>query len=601
MDLTARLRSVSEFVVPWMAAAIPGFAALNRVAVDSVWRDDLPTIRGLGLVALGGCTTLTTVAMQAASLVPLGPLPFRLAVLSAAALSLCSFLIFRLARRLLDTHVAGSALNTPIAAMGALAATLGPGLQGEGTVAGGSTIPLALGIAALLAFTHPTWPQERRHLLSAAAVGALVSENLVSAAVVTVALVVSMLVARDLPKTRRGLIPLGVVAGVAAILLLPALLRPSSPHATLNFGRSLSSFELADIDTLATPTTGLAAWRFEVGTVPLLAAALGLGIGLLRKRTRWLIAPIGLLVAGDALFPASFGAVLTTDLLTPVRAFAIAGVALGFALGVQAIVTTLRDTALPMAKAAAVLVLLFAFTLVAVASERAAFSVDRTEIRGATAYTDEALVKIEPNAMVLARSHPLVWRLLASRVVHGTRPDVIIVPFPLVGRGSVAASVLDAEPSANLLLRDVVLEGRPGEHAVSRVADRRNLYVELDPGWDIRVASHLEADGLWLALAPQPLGRSDRRLAAEQAGQVFDRVRKAAMLDGEVDPATGAVLMNITRQQTVAAAMANDRQATHDLLMKMASLSPEDLFVRAMQQRLDLAKGADIDVSGLVQ
>ena len=80
-------------------------------------------------------------------------------------------------------------------------------------------------------------------------------------------------------------------------------------------------------------------------------------------------------------------------------------------------------------------------------------------MRGATAYVDEALVKLEPNAMVLARSHALVWRLLAARVVGGSRPDVVLVPFPLIGHGTVASSVLAAEPGANMLIRDVALEG----------------------------------------------------------------------------------------------------------------------------------------------
>ena len=601
VDIQARLRSLSELAFPWVAVAVPGFAALNRLAVDSVWRDDLPTIRGLGLVALGGSTTLTTVAMQAASFVPLGPLPFRLAILSALALSVCAWLVFLLARRLLETNVPGSFLNTPLAAIAALSATLGPGLQGEGTVAGGATIPLAAGLLALLVYTHTEWPQPRRHLLTAIALGALLSENLVAAAVVGAAITVALLVQRDWPKTKRGLIPLGACAVVAAVLLLPALLRPFSPHATLNFGRSLFSFELASIDTLAQPTDGLTAWRVEVGTITLVAAVLGVVMGMVRSRTRWLAAPLIILVAADALFPATFGAVLTTDMLTPMRAFAIVAVAVAAGIGVQTLVTTLSDTGLPMAKAAAALVILFDITLVAVTSERAAFSVDRTSMHGATAYVDESLIKLQPNAMVLARSHALVWRLLAARVVGGCRPDVVIVPFPLIGHGTVATSVLAAEPGANMLIRDMALEGSPGEHAVSRIADRRPLYVELDPGWNASIAMHLRADGLWLLLEPQPLGRTDRRLAAEDAGKVVERVSKVASSTQPVDVATEAVLLNMARQQTVAAAMAQDRQATHDLLTRMAAVAPDDLFVRTMQQRLEHATGSNIDVTGLVR
>ena len=261
VDIQARLRSLSDFAAPWVAAVVPGFAALSRLAVDSVWRDDLSTIRGLGLVALGGPTTLTMVGMQLASLLPLGPLPFRLAILSASALSVCAWLIFTLARRLFEAHVPKSFLNAPLAAIAALAATLGPGLQGEGTVAGGATIPLAAGLGTLLAYTHPSWSKPRRHLLASIGLGALLSENLVAAAVVAVALLVAMLMNRDWPKSRRGLIPLGACGLTATALMLPALLRPASPHPSLNFGRSFLVFDLAAIDTVAESTTGLAAWR----------------------------------------------------------------------------------------------------------------------------------------------------------------------------------------------------------------------------------------------------------------------------------------------------------------------------------------------------
>jgi len=601
VDIQALLRRLSEAAFPWVAIAAPGFAALSRLPADSVWRDDLATVRALGLVALGGPTTLSTVAMQAASLIPLGPLPFRLALVSALALSAAAWLIFALTRRVLEVHVRGSFLNTPLAAVTALSATLGPGLQGEGTVAGGATVSLAAGLLGLWIVSHDQWPKHRRHLFTAIVLGALLAENLVTAAVVAGAVVATIVVRKDWPKTRYELLPLAATPLVAGVLMLPALLRPSSPHATLNFGRSLFMFDLASIDTVAEPTTGLEAWQFELGIVPLVLAVLGVVVGLARARTRWLAAPLLVLAAADVFFPATSGGVLTTDLLTPLRAFAIVAVAMAAGLGVQTVVTTLSDTGLPMAKAAAVLVLLFDFTLVAVTSERAAFTVDRRQMHGATAYVDQALTRLDPNAMVLARSHALLWRLLAARVVGGTRPDVVLVPFPLIGHGTVATSVLATEPGANMLIRDVALEGAPGEHAVSRVADRRPLYVELDPAWDDRIAMHLQADGLWLALEPQPLGRSDRRMAAENSGKIIKKVNDVAASSQPPDRATESVLLSMARQQTVAAAMARDRQATHDMLAKMAAVAPDDLFVRAMQQRIEHAEGSSIDVTGLVR
>ena len=601
MQVASRVRRLSEFAVPWLAVAIPAFTAAERVASDSVWRDDLPVVRGLGLAAVGGATTLSTIAMQAASLVPLGPLPFRMALVSVFALSLCAALVFLLARRVLQNHVPDSFLNTPLAGIAALCATLGPGLQGEATVAGGATLPIAAGLFVLWIVTNDDASRVRRHTLAAVALGMLVAESLPAACVVFVAVVASTIVRKDWPQDKRGWIAPGAFLAVAAAMMLPSLLRPSSPHAALNFGHSLSQLDLASIDPLAQYTTGLGAWRMEVGVATLLLAALGGVIGVVRKRTRFVVVSLLVMVAVDVVLPASQGGVLTADLLSSIRGFAIAAVAVCACVGVQTVVTTLCDTGLPMAKAAAVLVLLLDLTLVAVTAERAAYAVDRTSARGASVYTDEALIRLDPNAMVLARSHAIVWRLLAAQIVSGARPDVVVVPLPLVARGNVAVGVLSVEPGASMLLRDMALEGTVGEHAVSRVSDRRHLYVELDPSWNTSIATHLKADGLWLSLEPQPLGRSDRRIAAAEAVKTIDRVAQSAAIAQLSDPATHSMLLAVARQQAVAAAMAKDRQSTGDLLQKMAAIAPDDLFVRALKQRVEYGDGTSIDVLGLIR
>ncbi|MCL2823089.1 MAG: hypothetical protein FWD57_03780 [Polyangiaceae bacterium] len=601
----SRARRISEFAVPWLAVAIPGLTAAQRVASESVWRDDLPIVRGIGLAPIGGASTLTSVAMQAASLVPFGPLTLRMAIISTIALSLCAYLAFAFARRVLETHVPGSFLNAPLAGIGALCATLGPALQGEATVAGGATIPIAAGLLVLLIATNQTWQRERRHTLAAIVLGALVAESIVAAGAVLIAVLACVIVRKDRARDSRAwtqlIIPTIAMTTVAATMMLPSLLRPSSPHAALNFGHSLSQFDLPMVDPVAQPVTGLDAWIAEVGIVTLVIAVLGAVIGLVRTRTRWLVVPLLVVVAVDALLPATKGGVLITDMLTPMRSFAITAVAICACVGVQTVVTTLSDTGLLMAKATAVLVLVFDLALVAVTAERAAFSIDRTATRGATAYTDEALLKLEPNAMVLARSQTVVWRLLAAQVTSGMRPDVVVVPLPIIGRGTVAAGVLAVEPGASMLLRDIALDGTASEHAISRISDRRRVYAELDPSWKETIAIHLRANGLWLSLEPHPLGRSDRRIAAANSAKTVDRVAKTALTGEPSDSATRSVLLSVIRQQAVAAALAKDRQATSDLLAKMSAVAPEDLFVRSLRQRVEHADGSTIDVSGLLR
>ncbi len=600
MALPQRILRLVDEAMRLAAIVLPTIMALGRVSVAPTWRSDLPVLRGLGLVPVGGPSTLSAIAMQLAGLMPLGPLSFRMAVASALALSACAWLIHSLARRVLDAHVPGWFLNGPLASIAALTAALGPAMQGEATVGGGGTIELAASLLVLHAWLREDEVRVRRWTTSALLLGALVSESFVAAGAVLAALVVSAVIKREWLKGREAIYPAVALVLGAGLCILPWVLRPIAPHAWLRLGWSMTSGGLVAIDSEAVRTTALAAWRNEVGVISLGIAVLGLAVGLLRKRTRALMAPMAVFIAADAIFPATSGAVLATDPRVALRMLAISAVAVCVALGVQAVAATLQDMALPMAKAAAVLLVMFNLTLVAMASEQAAFTVDRSEMRGASAWSDEGIEGLDPNAVVLARSHAIVWRVLGQRLLSGMRPDVVLVPFPLVTRGSVAGQVLEAEPNAGLLLRDMAIEGAPGEHAVSRLADRRPVYVELDPRWDARVAEHLAPEALWLRLYPQPLGRSDRKLSMAASAASFAKVLAAARASDPPDKATIAVIMSMLREQVVACGLARDKEAMKEVLARMDTINPDDLFVRAVKLRLDHAQGSEVDVSGLL-
>ncbi len=583
------------------AVLIPAWAALGRTAVDSSWSDDMATVRGLGLVAVGAPAPISTVVLQAASLVPIGPLTWRAAVASALALAACAALLQAFARRLLDAHVPASFLNAPLAAIAALTATLGPALQREATVGAGSTFVMcaALGIALLL--SNRTMPPPSRWSLAAALLALLACENPITAAAIAVASVAVTLSARERPDRSTFLAAAFAFVATAAVGSLPALIRPSATHSWLNLGRSLTTHGLVTIDSVAKATNAVTAWRDDVGSISVALAVVGVVVGLLRKRTRSLVAPAVVLVAADLAFPATSGAVLATDPLMPLRMLAVGAVAIVAALGVQVAATTLIDMGLPMARAGAVLLVMFHLTLVAVASEQSAFTIDRTGFHGASLYADEALVKLEPRSMLLIRSQAIAWRMLSARVVQGARPDVLVVPVTMLHRGSMAARLLAAEPSVASMLRDVAMDGAPKELAVSQLADRRTLYVEVDPQWKTGVTTHLVADGLWLRLSPQPQGASDRKLAIANAQRAFDKMTRAVRVADAVDRATASVVLAAVRQQTVAAAMVGDKKAAQSLVDRIAAFDANDLFVRDMKQRLDHAKGNVIDVTNLLK
>ncbi|WP_437505540.1 hypothetical protein [Sorangium sp. So ce1099] len=617
----------------FLSAALPFGLSLARAASSGQWREDLTAVRDLGLVAVGVGGGLSTALSQALSLLPLGPRTFRTALGSALALALASRVLYEMVRRLLleaarpaplpglslfrrlrggaaepARPVAGPAPGSPggavsprlaavLAAIAVLTAALSPTWQREATVGGGAM--LATCCALVTVALASVCAEQARHAGRAwiglgALLGATFAES-PPAGLAALAAAYAMFIAR------RGLVDraadasdasavagpprrvLGAAAGAgalaAALLLAPLVLRPLAPRAWADIGRALTAGSLAAVDVASARTTALAAWSREIGVVSLLIAAAGMALALLRPRARWLVAPFLALLALDTLLPARAAGVLSADPLTPLRSLAVAAIAVGSALGAHAAVRALLDTRVPFSRSGAVLLVVFQLTLVALTSEEAGFAADRSEQTAAEVWTDEAYGSLDPRSAILVRSPAIAWRVWAARITRGERPDVLVVPIPLLDRGQVAASLLADERKLTPLLRDFALAGEPSEFALSTLADVRPLYVELDPRWSRRLLGHLNVAGIWLEYAPQPLGASDRKLATAQSIVPIRRVLESLSAAAVPDTSTAAVLASTMRGQSNVVSLLGERVVAQSFLERLGELAAEDPFV----------------------
>lgn len=614
-----------------VVAALPFGVALSRAASSGQWRDDLPAVRDLGLVSVGVGGGLSTVAAQALSLVPLGSRTFRASAGSAIALGLAAWLTYRLAARVLRAAMpvpaagrdagaapAPSKLASLLAAVAALTASLSPGWQMEGTIGGGAMWATCAALGAVtvaLEQAGAARSSARAWLLLGALTGAAFAESpaagLCGAAAAAVAVLVPRSSNRVLDHADRLIgallrrteapprpaapspLPHGRALGAAAIaavataalLLAPVALRPLAPRAWADVGRFLSTASVSALDTPAAETGALSAWGREIGLLSLVIALGGAVIALLRPRTRAPVAALLSLVALDTLLPARLGSFLTADPFAALRCMAIAAIAVGSASGVHELTLLLRRVRVPLARPAGVLVVMFHVTLIALTSEEAAVASDRDAMRAAEVWTDEALGALPPRAAVLARSPAIAWRLWAARLVRGERPDVLVVPAPLLGRGRVTTALLSNERATNLLLRDMALAGTPSEHALSALADARPLFVELFPGWPQPLFRHLSVKGMWLEYAPEPRGPSDRKMALASQGATLSRVLRAAAGESQADPSTGAIVAATIHDQAAMLLALGELTTAQVFLSKVTELTPQRGAVTAAPAR----------------
>lgn len=616
----------TERALGLVATALPFALALSRAASSGQWREDVSAVRDVGLVAVGFGGAVSTVVTQALGLLPLGSLAFRAALGSALALALAARLLYGLTLRLLAAADRGhAALRAALAAIATLTAALSPTWQREATVGGGALIAVALTLGALTLGLDALDPDRVKAAANPArgvvALGALAGATLAESppAALALALALAAVVFADrlplgavaillrIPGARTDAAPrahlpprrvLGWAAGVGvavtALLSAPLALRPLAPRAFVDLGRALSSASLAALDLAGPRTTALAAWIAEVGLVSLAIAAFGLGFALLARPTRPFAAALAVLVLLDTLLPARLAGVLAADPLTSLRTLAVAALGLVSAAGVHRAVLALLATRLPMARSGAVLLVVFHLTLVALASEDAAFVADRSAQTGAEEWTDAALGALEPDAAVLVRSHAAAWRLWAARLIRGERPDVLAIPVPLLSRGRVASDLLAADRAFEPLLRDFALTGAPSEFALSKAADARPLHVELDRAWSKRLVSHLTIGGLWLEYAPQPLGPSDRKLALGAATVPLTRLLRSLADASVPDASTAAVVADTLRGHAAVLDVLGEGEAAQAFLDRVGSLMPKDPVGATIAQSSALADAAHL-------
>jgi hypothetical protein len=584
----------------WLAATIALVITLWRISEGAQWRDDLAVVRGLGLVPIGGEGVLSTLLMQLFALVPVGGRLMRASAVSAVGVAVTAALAYELTRRVLEHNARSPLLGAALARAAALMATLSPSWQLEGTIAGGAAVAAALALGTVLLRPDATTVDARTWLACGLLFGLTLMESHAASLVVLGALALQVLSLRELPP-RRGAMLFAIGGGAAAgFCAMLTLLRPLASRAWVDLGYDLVGLGLTAQDLAAERPGALAAWVGELGVVAMALAGLSAIWGLARTRTRWLVVPLVVFVAADAIFPSSRASQLSADPLAPIRLLALVAIAAGVALGVHTVALGLKKVQMPMARPAAVLLVAFDATLLLVTAEDSSYVASRRGQFATAVWTDEALSFLPPRSLVLVRSRAIAWRLWAARVVRGERPDVVVVPVRLLGRGSVARRLVELEPGLADLVRDVAISGRPGEYSLSALADLRPLYVEFDPDWDPRLSEHLVPGPTWMRFSPHALGRSDRERGLESGLESFRRVVAVAGRPTARHEATLAMLRARVHDQVLALAAFGDWESLDQTLEALAVLDAEDPLAAELHRRMAGRRKGRANVAGLL-
>lgn len=578
-----------SFACGWVAGLLPLSLGLWHAADQSTWRGD-----GALLGLLGGPPDVqgafSSWLGQLLQLLPVGSVISRAAILGAAALGVAGVLVFRLTLRLLQANGPAPRLNPLLSLCAAVTTSCCLPWLSEGTVLGGQALAGALALGALtVALDLPgggTTFSPARIVLSSALITAAALESLWAAAPVGLALLVVLWQRGRLPRAKDAALFAGTATTLSAAALAPVVFAATSaPWQHLSPQRAAqllgdsrlwsggsgflgdSGLVDGDLEGLTRPLL-LPSWLDEVGLLVLVAAAVGAVWGLLQGSPRRILAPLGVLLAFDLLLPAAAPVELVPQGRVAAHLIALAAVTGAAALGLQTLAVLARHAGLLGARPATILLGVLTAAVTWAGVEDSLRLLARRNFRALDAWTDEALSSMPPRSLVVVSSAPLVRRLTAA-TASGARPDLVVVPLPLLGQGSLAAELLRLEPALGLLIRELSVSGRPGELALTALADVRPLFVEADPSWDRRLVAHLIPGPFLARFAPHALGRSDRRGALASQEDGFERVATLALGAGDPDPATLAVLRTSARHQIALLTLLGDKEEAQQVEQRL--------------------------------
>jgi hypothetical protein len=548
----------------WLSLLLPLCFGIWALSGEPSWGDDAAIVRDLGFVPTGAEGNVSTLATQLLALLPLGGQMLRTSLVGVLALGLSSRLLFGALRALLERR-AGTPLNPALACFASSIWALSPAVQHEALRAGGALPALALvlstqrlataafaaGDSGLLAATGIAW-------------GAAIAESHVAGACIGVWLFV---LAWGAGRRRMARELWRLLVTCSGVLMLAASLRWLRPQVL----PPLASLSLA-VEAPARTTwlelgrAVIGGWTQELGVVTLVLAGAGVLIvvfsrSLRRHASAWFLCLV--LAVPSVAWPAAGTPSVLLALLASL------GVAAFFPIAVQALVLVLWASRLPFARPAAVLSMTFATTLVLSRAERNGMGNVGGAlplVSGAELWTEAALGQLPPDSLVLVRSPALVLRLLASRTLHGTRPDVLIVSSALLSSSALRGEGALSEPSLLPLLRQLWVNGSADEYSLCRLADVRPVFTELDASYDSHLLEHLTPEGIWLGVSAHALAPSERRAGTERSLALFrDTLRRAGGADA-LDPATRRVLGEAAAQQGRLLGLLGERQPAERLL-----------------------------------
>jgi len=511
-----------------IAFFLPFIAVISQARGDALFRTDAAVVAALG-GSNGATGAFSSQLGRLAQALPLGDQVFRVALWGALFCALGGLSTLHLSYALFARQGGRSRLDPWLSVGASLAVAFSLPWFEEATLAGGSVIAAGLALTLFAVLSIGGLPRSVPGAgLSGLALGALFSESPWCGAILFLTLVFSwseVQVLKDLGQLRglpatqvikargghllKALTLLGCAGLSWAILVLPEL------------NRDALIVTLPQAVEVAAPRPPTVApwiqWISELGFLWCGAAIIAFVFSLSDRRPLYgllLVVAADLIVPGGSLGSWTDSSIVDTNRRS-LHLLSLAAVAPLGALGLRTLGETAHALRLFAARPLATMVAVVATASCLAGAEDSLRTLERTNTLGAQTWTDEALLQLPPGSLILTNSPSWGRRLLAAQAT-GSRPDLLVVPLDTVSTSGSIAHWLEQEPALEHLLRDLTISDAPSERALTRLVDKRPLFVEPNKDWDPRILEHLIPGAPLVQVSSHALAHSDRLAALDR-------------------------------------------------------------------------------------
>lgn len=208
--------------------------------------------------------------------------------------------------------------------------------------------------------------------------------------------------------------------------------------------------------------------------------------------------------------------------------------------------------------------------------------------------------RLPANAIVLAHQAETIFAFWGAEAQDHTRPDITLVPLPFLDYPGMVSELLDRSPELTELLRGYMLSGQLRQPDLQSLASRRPLLIELDVRVPPALYETLVPAGYYYQVLAAGTTEADERIGQSTQAEMYSALYRR-LAEQVREQGTRKQLLWHHYMDALYYMAYGDVIAAHRSIAQGRSLQPLDRRLAAMEQALrDAKRPGPLDITPFV-